>query len=67
MIVAFRSAKGSFCGAKADNPFRGAKGDYKTRERRNQKLQAGICLHNKLTSWKLIPREMNHGNAINEE
>ena len=26
-IVAFRSAKGSFCGAKADNPFRGAKGD----------------------------------------
>jgi len=26
-IVAFRSAKGSFRGAKADNPFRRAKGD----------------------------------------
>ncbi len=30
MIVDFRSAKGSFCGARADNPFRGAKGDTPT-------------------------------------
>ena len=29
MIVAFRYAKGSFCGAKTDTPFRGAKGDLR--------------------------------------
>ena len=42
MIVAFRSAKGSFCGAKADTPFRSAKDDNINRTMLSNVGQSGL-------------------------